>query len=114
MQGILSLQSLLLSILQIFQALQSEIIQNKLGKFIPYIFIEWIHIPTNRENCPHFHTWVENFSKGGYISVDPGPYLDGIFIKLMLTGAGTMARIDIRDTTVIDLLWVHQSVINYY
>ena len=54
------------------QALQPEIIQNKVGKFIPYIFIEWIHLQQNRKNCPHFHSWSENFIKGGYISVDPG------------------------------------------
>ena len=54
------------------QALQPEILLNKVGKFIPYIFIEWVHLPNNEANCPMYNTWVENFVRGGYISLDPG------------------------------------------
>ena len=54
------------------QALQPEILLNKAGKFIPYIFIEWVHLPNNEANCPMYNTWVENFVRGGYISLDPG------------------------------------------
>ena len=55
------------------KALQPEILQNKVGKFIPFIFIEWIQLPTNRgKNCPDFKEWVENFYIGGYVPLHPG------------------------------------------
>jgi FkbM family methyltransferase len=72
------------------KVLQPEIIQNKVGKFIPYIFMEWIRI---HENCPDFNNWIENFKLGGYILFDPG----------------TMKKIKIEEVS-IELLWVHQSV----
>ena len=65
----------------ISKALQPEIIQNKVGKFIPYIFMEWIHI---HENCPNYNIWVENFNLGGYISVDPGKYEYRVLLAYVL------------------------------
>ena len=54
------------------QALQPDILHNQVGKFIPYIFIEWIHLPQNKVTCANFTQWVANFVSGGYIPVDPG------------------------------------------
>ena len=66
------------------QALQPEIIQNRVGKFIPYIFIEWIHLTDNKANCPHFKAWADNFLQGGYISVDPGDQSQDFLQKLTI------------------------------
>ena len=54
-----------------FQALQPNILQNKIGKFIPYIFMEWGQLPNNNMTCPHFNEWVLNFYTGGYRPVNP-------------------------------------------
>ena len=54
------------------KALQPEILQNKVGKFIPYIFMEWGQLPNNQNTCEQFSQWVENFYEGGYVPVNPG------------------------------------------
>ena len=56
----------------VLQALQEEIILNKIGKFIPYIFLEWGQLPNNKKNCKHFTKWVEHFYSGGYVPLDSG------------------------------------------
>ena len=58
----------------IFQALQSEVIQNKLGKFMPIIFMEWVNLPNNPEACPEFREWVTNFYQAGYIPTNTREY----------------------------------------
>ena len=45
------------------KALQPEILLNKVGKFIPFIIIEWSHLKGN----PVFRKWVKNFYDGGYV-----------------------------------------------
>ena len=50
------------------KALQPEILLNKVGKFIPFIMIEWFHLKKN----PVFSKWVKNFYDGGYIPLHPG------------------------------------------
>ena len=55
------------------KALQPSILLNKLGKFIPYIFMEFIHLPRNTlGKCPQFSEWVQLFYDGGYHPADPG------------------------------------------
>ena len=55
------------------KALQREILLNKVGKFIPFIFMEWLQLPTNmRKTCPEFTDWVKNFYDGGYVPVHAG------------------------------------------
>ena len=54
------------------QALQPEIILNKVGKFLPYIFMEWGQLPNNKQTCGNFTQWVQNFYQGGYKPVHPG------------------------------------------
>ena len=54
------------------KALQPEILLNKVGKFIPFIFMEWGQLPQNQLTCPQFQDWVKNFYAGGYVPVDPG------------------------------------------
>ena len=55
------------------KALQREILLNKVGKFILFIIIEWLQLPTNmRKTCPEFSEWVKNFYDGGYVPVHPG------------------------------------------
>ena len=54
------------------KALQPEILQNKVGKFIPYIFMEWGQLPNNQKTCSQFSSWVQNFYQGGYVPVNPG------------------------------------------
>ena len=54
------------------KALQPKILLNKLGKFIPYIFMEWGQLPKNNETCSQFGQWVQNFYEGGYIPINPG------------------------------------------
>ena len=55
------------------KALQPEILLNKVGKFIPFIIIEWEKLPTNmKKTCPEFNEWVKNFYIGGYVPVNPG------------------------------------------
>ena len=37
------------------KALKPDVLLNKQGKFIPYIFMEWRFLPTDKRNtCPHF------------------------------------------------------------
>ena len=57
------------------KALQPEILQNQVGKFIPFIFMEWGQLPNNQKTCSQFNDWVENFYLGGYIPVNPGQSL---------------------------------------
>ena len=54
------------------KALQPEILMNKLGKFIPYIFMEWGQLPKNNQTCSQFVEWVKHFYEGGYIPVNSG------------------------------------------
>ena len=54
------------------KALQPEILQNKVGKFLPFIFMEWGQLPHNQLTCPQFQDWVKNFYEGGYVPVNPG------------------------------------------
>ena len=55
------------------KALQPDILLNKVGKFIPFILIEWVQLPTNmRQTCPEFNEWVKNFYDGGYVPLHPG------------------------------------------
>ena len=54
------------------KALQPEILLNKVGKFIPFIFMEWGQLPDNQLTCPQFQDWVKNFYAGGYVPVNPG------------------------------------------
>ena len=54
------------------KALQPDILQNKVGKFLPFIFMEWGQLPHNNLTCPQFQDWVQNFYTGGYVPVNPG------------------------------------------
>ena len=54
------------------KALQPNIVFNELGKFIPYIFMEWGQLPTNNKTCVNFDEWAQNFYDGGYLPVNPG------------------------------------------
>ena len=57
----------------IVKALQPEILMNKRGKFIPFIFIEWGTLYTRREAvCPEYNDWVQLFVKGGYQPANAG------------------------------------------
>ena len=57
----------------IVKALQPEILMNKRGKFIPFIFIEWGTLYTRREAvCPEYSDWVQLFVKGGYQPANAG------------------------------------------
>ena len=60
------------------KALQPNIILNNIGKFIPYIFIEWGYliqntglVPGTSGTCLQFREWVQLFYEGGYFPVDP-------------------------------------------
>ena len=53
------------------KALQPEILQNKVGKFIPYIFMEWGQLPNNQNTCKQFSQWVKNLYQGGYVPANP-------------------------------------------
>ena len=51
----------------IVKALQPEILMNKRGKFIPFIFIEWGTLYTRQAAvCPEYNDWVQLFVKEGY------------------------------------------------
>ena len=50
------------------KALQPEILLNKVGKFIPFIIIEWMHLKRD----PIFPNWVKNFYDGGYVPLHAG------------------------------------------
>ena len=57
------------------KALQPDVILNKQGKFIPYIFMEWRFLPTDKRNtCPHFGKWVQHFYDGGYLPFNPSEW----------------------------------------
>merc|ERR1719382_1764049 len=78
------------------KALQPEILLNKVGKFLPFIFMEWGQLPRNQVTCPQFQDWVKNFYAGGYIPVDPG----------------TLEPIDDSDRDLMwDIAWAHQSAL---
>ena len=60
------------------KALQPEILLNKVGKFIPFILIEWVMLPTDmQKTCPEFREWVKYFYDGGYVPVHPGKETKG-------------------------------------
>ena len=57
----------------IMKALQPEILMNRRGKFIPFIFIEWGTLYTRQEAvCPEYNDWVQLFVKGGYQPANAG------------------------------------------
>ena len=57
----------------IMKALQPEILMNKRGKFIPFIFIEWGTLYTRQAAvCPDYNDWVQLFVKGGYQPANAG------------------------------------------
>ena len=64
------------------KALQPEILLNKVGKFIPFIFIEWGQIAINMRNtCPEFKEWVNNFYIGGYVPPHPGKITNSKYLS---------------------------------
>ena len=64
------------------KALKPEILLNKVGKIIPFIFIEWGQIAINMRNCcPEFNEWVRNFYIGGYVPVHPGKIINSLYLK---------------------------------
>jgi len=78
------------------KALQQNIVLNKLGKFIPYIFMEWKFLPNHPKTCPNFEKWVQHFYDGGYLLFNPEK----------------MVRVDDNERDkMIDVVWVHSSVI---
>jgi len=80
----------------VLQALQEEIILNRIGKFIPYIFLEWGQLPNNKKNCKHFTKWVEHFYSGGYVPLD----------------SAKMVRVNSTERDKKwDLVWAHTSVL---
>ena len=56
------------------KALQPKILLNKLGKFIPYIFMEWGKMMRGETTCSNFEEWAQLFYDGGYYPVSPGEY----------------------------------------
>ena len=71
----------------VLQALHEEIILNEIGKFIPYIFMEWGQLPNNQDNCKNFTKWVENFLNCSHFTVQPNDYnprWKPLFILLLL------------------------------
>ena len=48
------------------KALQPNILLNNIGKFIPYIFIEWGYMIL-KNTCQDFGKWVQLFYDGGYL-----------------------------------------------
>ena len=54
------------------KALQPEILMNKFGKFIPYIFMEWGQLLKNNQAGLQFGEWVQHFYEGGFIPLNPG------------------------------------------
>ena len=56
-------------------ALQPNVLLNKLGKFLPYIFMEWGHVTKNTyRNCPEseYINMLKLFYDGGYLPFNPG------------------------------------------
>merc|ERR1719354_533435 len=64
-------------------------------KFIPYIYMEWIHIHNNLNGmCPDFKKLIQGFVKSGYKAKGKGPkgYVD----------------VD-PNGGLIDCIWVHKD-----
>ena len=114
----------------IVKALQPEILMNKRGKFIPFIFIEWGTLYTRQEAvCPEYNDWVQLFVKGGYQPANAGMlyavFNSSIHIRLstcLMTVLSTCVvpiagniwektdvKIVERDHWQ-DLVWIHASV----
>ena len=79
------------------KAHQPQILMNERGKFILFIFIEWVHLRIN-SNCPQYNEWVQLFSKGGYQPV----HLGNIWEK---TDMETVQKDNWQD-----LVWIHNTV----
>ena len=97
------------------KALQPEILLNKVGKFIPFIIIEWLQLPTiRRKTCPEFTEWVKHFYSGGYVPVNPGKENNSIEISDSDNSiVVTLNSIKEKDRDSFkELAWVHQSVLN--
>ena len=83
-------------IIEFIQALQEEVVLNRIGKFIPYIFLEWNQLSKRPSTCRNFHSWVENFYLGGYVPLDPA----------------RMVKVDkVQRDKQGDLVWAHTSVL---
>ena len=99
------------------KALQPEVLKNELGKFIPFIFIEWIHLK-NAPNCPQYEDWVKIFFEGGYYPANPGSWfyvwaVNILFLLFQTTIAGNKEKTDMNTVETkrwVDLLWIHNSV----
>ena len=78
------------------QALPDEVLDQSTGTFIPYIFMEWVHIRRNLNGrCPHHQDLENRLYKNGYVPKNP----DIILNKKFSTDSKTW----------IDVLWIHQE-----
>ena len=81
--------------------------------FIPYIFMEWIHVVNNMDNnCPDISTLVTHFIRNGYKPLNIGTKsqltVSGIYPKFSFM---IIYRFHLEHLKwkVIDVLWIHEE-----
>ena len=96
------------------KALQQNVVLNKLGKSIPYIFMEWIHHPKKQKICPNKEEWIQSFFNGGYLPFNPGKkgyYFVCTPFYIFITAKMVEVN-DIKSWSGMNVVWVHSSVLN--
>ena len=68
----------------------SPYLSSKMDTFIPYIFMEWMHVRVNLDNnCPDLTGLVDLFDSNGYFPMDPTTKrilnIEGLFVKTYRT-----------------------------
>ena len=49
------------------KALTPEILDQSLGKYVPYIFMEWVNLHRNwRHTCDQYEEFLKSFTDNGY------------------------------------------------
>ena len=96
------------------QALQSDILLGKSGKYIPYIFTEWFQLPKNPITCPEYKQWLDLFYRGGYTPFDTSK--NGLILKFYFLFKQNnfisehLKPLLISVDSAYDIVWVHGSV----
>ena len=87
--------------------------------FIPYIFMEWMHVRNNLDNnCPDLGGLVALFESNGYYPVNPNTKktldVKGVFAK-QIDGPFYVTVLDyLQWNGMDDLVWFHKNAQKLY
>jgi len=77
------------------KALTKEVLDQSLGKFVPYIFMEWANLRLNRHHtCDEYSAFLNSFTSSGYL-----PHTPGTLVPVSLDS----------HTDWFDVVWIHEK-----